>query len=97
VSYRVGLQAAEVAGDIFSDSKSAPVPKFFNPVPTILQIRDPIPVQTTVTIIDPTLIYPRFYLRNDYTDSCYCRNAKVPQDQGPVFHKSLTPVVKRNF
>ena len=47
------------------------------------------PVQTPATIIDPSVIYPRFYIRNDHTDSCYCRNWKVIPD--PVFPKILTP------
>ena len=33
---------------------------------------------------------PRFYLRNDHTDS-YSRNWKVNPDPGPVFRKFLTP------
>jgi len=53
---------------------------------------NPTPVQTPATIIDPTVIYPCVYLRNDYTDSCYCRNWKVTP--GPVSHKLLTPVPK---
>jgi len=32
-----------------------------------------------------------FYLRNDHTDSCYCRNWKVTPDPGPVSHKFLPP------
>jgi len=47
----------------------------------------PAPVQTPATIIDPTVIYPCFYLRNDRMDSCYCRNGKVTPGRGPVFHK----------
>jgi len=41
------------------------------------------------TIIDPTVIYPCFYQRNDRADSCYCRNEKVTPN--PFFHKFLTP------
>ena len=38
--------------------------------------------------MDPTVIHPCFYLRNDLTDSNYCRNGKVTPV--PVFHKSLS-------
>jgi len=55
------------------------------------KFENPTPVQTPATIINPTLIYPRFYLRNDLTDSCYCRNWKVTLDPGPIFHKFLAP------
>ena len=80
----------EVAGVIFSDSDSAPVPKFLNPDPVreFFKFEKPSPVHTPATI-DPTEIYPCFYLRNDHTDSCYCWNWKVTPD--PVFHKILTP------
>jgi len=44
-----------------------------------IKLQNPTPVQTPATIIDPTVIYPCFYLRNDCTDSCYCRNEKVTQ------------------
>ena len=33
------------------------------------KFENPTPVQTPVTIINPTLIYPCFYLTNDHTDS----------------------------
>ena len=46
---------------------------------------NPTPVQTPAAIINPTLIYPCFYLWNDYTDSCCCRKWKVTLDPGPVF------------
>jgi len=49
---------------------------------------NPTPVLTAATIIHPTLIYTWFYLRNDRTDSCYCRNGKVTH--GPFFYKFLT-------
>jgi len=32
-----------------------------------------------------------FFLRNDRTESCYCRNGKVTPDPVPIFHKFLTP------
>jgi len=54
------------------------------------KFENPTPVQTPATIIDPTIIYQCFYLRNDRTDSCYCRNGNVTQDPGPFFHKFLT-------
>jgi len=50
------------------------------------------PVQTPATIIDPTVIYPCFYLRNGHTDFCCCRNRRVTPDARPVFPKFLTPV-----
>jgi len=52
---------------------------------------NPTPVQTPASIIDPTIIYLYFYLKNDHTDSCYYRNWKVTPDPGPVFPKILTP------
>jgi len=55
------------------------------------KFQNPTSVQTPATIIDPTIIYPCFYLRNDRTDSCYCRNGKVTPDPGLVFHKFLNP------
>jgi len=48
------------------------------------------PVQTPATIIDPTVIYLCFHLRNDCTDSCYCRSGKVTPDPSLFFHKFLT-------
>ena len=67
-----GRRAAKVAGVTFTDSDSAPVPKFL--IRKFFKFENPTPVQTPATIIDPTVIYPCFYLRNDHTDSCYCRN-----------------------
>jgi len=32
-----------------------------------------------------------FYLKNDRTDSYYCRNGKATPDPSPVFPKFLTP------
>ena len=55
------------------------------------KFENPTPVQTSAAIIDQTVIYPCFYLRNDSTDSCYCRNGKVTPDPGPVYHKFFTP------
>ena len=46
---------------------------------------NPTPVQTPATIINPTLIDPCFYLRNDHTDSCYCRNWKATPVQVRFF------------
>jgi len=68
----------EMAGVTFSDSDPAPFPKFFNPGPDpvrqYFKFENPTRVQTPTTIVNPTLIQPYFYLRNDHTDSCYCRN-----------------------
>ena len=55
------------------------------------KFENPTPVQTPVTINDPTAIYPCFYYRNDHTDSCYCRNLKVTPDLGLIFPKLVTP------
>jgi len=52
---------------------------------------NPTPIQIPATIIDPTVIHPWCYLRNDLTDSCYCRSWKVTPDPGPIFPKFLTP------
>jgi len=78
-------------GVTFSDSDSAPVPKFLNPGPVIIQIWESDSCSDSATIIDPTVIYPCFYLRNCNADSCYYRNGKVTPDPGPVFHKFMTP------
>jgi len=51
----------EVAGVTFSDSGSAPVPKFLNPCPEIFKFENPTPVQTPATI-DPTGNLPMFLL-----------------------------------
>jgi len=51
----------------------------------------PTPVQTPATIINSTLIYPCFYLRNDHTDPCSCQNWKVTPGPGPCFPKFSTP------
>jgi len=60
-------------------------------VQQFFKFEKPCPVQTPATIIDPTVIYPCFYLRNDQTDSCYWRDWKLSPDPGPIFHKFLTP------
>jgi len=81
---------AAVAGVTFSDSYSAPVPNFWMRVRLLFKFENPTPVQTPATIIDPTVIHPCFYLRNDHADSCYYRNGKVT----PVrvrFFSNLTP------
>jgi len=73
---------------------------FHSPTPLLFQnfgirvrqffkFENPTPVQTPATIINRTWIYSCFYLRNDHTDSWYCRNWKVTPD--PVFPKFLTP------
>ena len=60
------IHVSEVGGVTFSNSDSAPVPRFFNPG------LDPDPA----TIIGPTVIYQCFYLITDHADSCYCRIEK---------------------
>jgi len=85
----------EVAGVTYSDSDSASVPKFFYPCPDpvrqFFKFENPTPVQTPATIIDTTVIYTCFHLRNNHTDACYCRNLKVTPVARPFFHKFLTP------
>jgi len=49
------------------------------------KFENPIPVQNPATIIDPTIFYSCFCLRNDCTDSCYSRDGKVTPVPGPVF------------
>jgi len=44
------------------------------------KFENPTFVQTPATIIEPTVMYPCFYFRNDHTDSCYCRNWKMTPD-----------------
>ena len=84
-----------MAGVTFSDSGSTPVPKFLNLAPdpgaTIFKFENPTPVQNPDAIIDPTEIFPCFYLRDDHTDSCYCRNRKMTLASGLFFYKFLTP------
>jgi len=62
--------AAEVAGVTFSDSDSAPVPKFLNPfrVRKFFKFENPTLVQIPATI-DANEILVCFYLRNDKADS----------------------------
>jgi len=64
----------------------------------LFKFENPTPGQTLATIVHPTVIYPCFYLRNDRTDSCYCRNGKVTPDAGPKEKRrilqELTPVIR---
>jgi len=55
------------------------------------KFENPTPVQTPATTIDPTEIYPCFYLINDHTDSCYRRSWKATLDPSPFFYEFLTP------
>ena len=64
---------------------------FWIRVRLFFKFENPTHVETPATIIDPTVIYPCFNLRNNRTDSCYCRNGKMTPDSGLVFHKVLTP------
>jgi len=73
----------------FSDSDSAPVPKFLNPCPAILQISESDSFSDSGYNNCFNRNLRTFYLRNDHTNSCYCRNTKVIPD--PVFHTFLTP------
>ena len=53
------------------------------------KFENPTPVHTPAAIINPTLIYPCFYLRNDHTD--YCRHWKVTPDPGPKEKLRILP------
>ena len=46
--------------------------------------------------LSPTEIYPCFHLRNDHTDSCYCRNWKVTPDPDPFFPNFWLRVRNKN-
>jgi len=70
---------------------------FWIRVRQFFKFENPTPVQTPATMIDPTEIYPCFYLRNDHTECCYCRNPKVTPDSGPFFPKFLTPGPKEKL
>ena len=75
-----------------SRSQLFPTPLLFQNfwirVRQFFKFKNPTPVQVAAPVIDPTVIYPHFYL-NDHTESCYCRNWKVIP--GPFFPKYLTP------
>jgi len=58
-------------------------------VQQFFKFENPTLLQTPAIIIDPTVICSCFYLKNDRTDFCYCRNLKVTP--APVFPKYLTP------
>jgi len=81
------------AGVTFSDSDSTLFQNFGIrvriQVRLFFKFKNPTPVQTPATIIDPTVIHPCFDQRNDRTDSCYCWNGKVTPDPGPVFPNFL--------
>jgi len=66
-----------VAGVTFSDSDSAPVPKFLNPGPAILQIWESDSCSDSGYNNRSNRNLPCFYLWNDRTDSCNCRTGKV--------------------
>jgi len=69
---------AEVAGVTFSDSDSAPVPKFLNPEPGPgPEIFEILRIRLLFRLLLPSIqraISLCFYLSNDHGDSCYCRN-----------------------
>ena len=78
-----------MAGVTFTDSDSAPVPKFLipDPSPEIFQIWESDSC-SDFGYHRSSRNLPMFCLRNDYTDSCHCPTWKVTPD--PVFHKFLT-------
>jgi len=65
----------------FSDSDSAPVPKFLkpgpDPVPAIFQIWESDSCSDSDCNHRSNRNLPVFSLKNYHTDSCYCRNWKV--------------------
>ena len=80
----------------FKARQRRPESLFQTPTPLLFQnfwirvwlffkFENPTPDQNPVTIIDPIVIYSSICLRNDHTDSCYCRNGKVTSDPGPGF------------
>jgi len=89
---RSATRLPEVAGVTFSDSESAPVPKFLNPDPgpAIFQIWQSDSCSDSGYNHRSNHNLPMFLLRNDPIDS-YCQNWKATPDPGPVFHKFLTP------
>jgi len=64
---------------------------FWIRVGKFFKFENPSPVQTPATILNPSVICPCFYLRNDQTNSCCYRNWKVTPVRGLVFPKFLTP------
>jgi len=66
--------APEVAKVTVSDSESAPVPKFLNPGPAILQICESDSCSDSGYNHRSNRNLPMFLLKNDHTDSCYSRN-----------------------
>jgi len=84
-----------VAGVTFSNSDSAPVPKFLNPGPAIIQIWESDSSSDSGCNHRSNRSLPIFCWRNDHTDSCYYRNGKVTPDPGQVFHKFWLRVRRR--
>ena len=82
---------ADVTGVYFSGPGSAPVPKFLNPGPAILQIRESDSCSDSGYNHRSNRNLTMFSPKKDRTDSCYCRNERVTPDPGPLFHKFLTP------
>jgi len=101
-SVSANLQTIHLCQGWPTSRQRCPESLFQTPTPLLFQnfwirvwqffkFENPPPVQTPATIIDPTVIYPCFYLRNDHTDSCNCRNWKVTPVPAPVLTKFLTP------
>ena len=85
----------EVAGSgaTFSDSDSAPVPKFLDPGPdpAILQIWESDSCSDSGYNIRSNRDLPLFLPKKWLHRLCHCRNGRVTPDLGPVFLKLLTP------
>ena len=75
----------------FSDRTPLLFQNFGIRIRQFFKFENPTLVQTPATTINPTSIFPCFYLRNDHTDSCSCRNWKVTLDPSTFFPKFLTP------
>jgi len=84
---------AEVAGVTFSDSDSAPVPKFFNPNPgpEIFQMWESDSCSGSCYNHRSNRNLPRFLLKKWLHTLLPLPKLKSDSDPGPPFHKFLTP------
>jgi len=70
-----------VAGVTFQTPTPLLFQNFWIWVRLFFKFENPTLVQTPATTIDPNVIYPCFYQKNDRTDSCYCWNGKVTRSR----------------
>jgi len=68
------MHIAEVARVTFQTLTPLLFQNFWIQVRQFFKFKNPTTVRTLATIIDPIVIYPCFYLRNDHTGSSYWRN-----------------------